>query len=173
MCLFSHWRIITNFLRPDAANHDLWIAFWILGWQCRLSNCPRLVFSMPNAPRYIWFIILMVHSCLKPAGNAGKRKQKDAMSIEAKYFIQINTDANRCRTISKHPCTVNRTEASCTAIHRQRVYRFTPTVHTGDSSRVVFDLHVDSLGPHVIYQIKSEEIQCIHALTFACVCVYV
>ena len=34
------------------------------------------------------------------------------MSIEAKYFFQIKTDANRCRTVSKPPCTVNRTKAS-------------------------------------------------------------
>ena len=34
------------------------------------------------------------------------------MSIAAKYFFQIKTDANRCHTVSKPPCTVNRTEAS-------------------------------------------------------------
>ena len=33
------------------------------------------------------------------------------MSIEAKYFFQIKTDANRYRTVSNPPRTVNRTEA--------------------------------------------------------------
>ena len=34
-----------------------------------------------------------------------------AMLVEAKYLVQVNTDANCCHTVPKPPCTVNRTKA--------------------------------------------------------------
>ena len=49
------------------------------------------------------------------------------MSIEAKYFFQIKTDANRYRTVSNPPCTVNRTEA-CVPRYTVKRYIVSPLV---------------------------------------------
>ena len=54
------------------------------------------------------------------------------MSIEAKYFFQIKTDANRYRTVSNHHRTVNRTEA-CVPRYTVKRYIVSPLIFYGIS----------------------------------------
>ena len=53
------------------------------------------------------------------------------MSIEAKYFFQIKTDANRYRTVSNPPRTVNQTEA-CVPRYTVKRYIVSPLKITYD-----------------------------------------
>ena len=99
------------------------------------------MFWISLTPRYT--AILIVHSCFGASWFVNKT---DAMSIEAKYFLQIKTDANRYRTVSNSPRTVNRTEA---CVPRYTVKRYIVSPLLGRSV-VIFGSILTSSFWHVL-----------------------
>ena len=69
------------------------------------------------------------------------------MSIEAKYFFQIKTDANRYRTVSNPPRTVNRTEA---CVPRYTVKRYIVSPLLRPAHKVIFKQYYTLTSPEKV-----------------------